>query len=212
MEGNGVISVRELEQVVQQEGLGNLQDDVVRLLQGIDIDGSNTLNYREFLAATMEVRPFPPRGCPWFLPPPPPSPEDDASELVGRASMCRSLWPPAPTFAVPFFRPVGFWSPGTLVFLAWSSGVSIGVVSLAIHLHPSVRDDAAERCVVRSDVLLPSDRPLRCGGWRRSVTVGRAFPRRAMICGWDSVGRSWVGSLFLARGLRVLSTLRRDSR
>lgn len=55
MEGNGVISVNELEKVVQQEGLGSLQDDVVRLLQGIDIDGSNSLNYREFLAATMEV-------------------------------------------------------------------------------------------------------------------------------------------------------------
>lgn len=54
-EGNGVISVNELEQVVQQEGLGSLQDDVVRLLQGIDIDGSNSLNYREFLAATMEA-------------------------------------------------------------------------------------------------------------------------------------------------------------
>lgn len=53
-EGNGVISVNELEQVVQQDGFENLQEDVVRLLQGIDIDGSNTLNYREFLAATME--------------------------------------------------------------------------------------------------------------------------------------------------------------
>lgn len=31
-----------------------MQEDVVRLLQGIDIDGSNSLNYREFLAATME--------------------------------------------------------------------------------------------------------------------------------------------------------------
>ncbi|CAN0550534.1 unnamed protein product, partial [Laminaria digitata] len=55
-EGNGVISVNELEQVVQQDGFENLQEDVVRLLQGIDIDGSNSLNYREFLAATMEVR------------------------------------------------------------------------------------------------------------------------------------------------------------
>lgn len=55
VEGNGVISENELQQVVQQEGLGNLQDDVVRLLQGIDIDGSNSLNYREFLAATMEA-------------------------------------------------------------------------------------------------------------------------------------------------------------
>lgn len=52
-DGKGVISANELEQVVQQEGLDNLQDDVVRLLQGIDIDGSNSVNYREFLAATM---------------------------------------------------------------------------------------------------------------------------------------------------------------
>lgn len=55
VEGDGLISVNELEQVVKQEGLECAQEDVVRLLQGIDIDGSNSLNYREFLAATMEV-------------------------------------------------------------------------------------------------------------------------------------------------------------
>ncbi|CAN0435196.1 unnamed protein product, partial [Discosporangium mesarthrocarpum] len=53
-QGNGVISVNELQKVVQQEGLSSLYEEVVRLLQGIDIDGSNTLDYREFLAATME--------------------------------------------------------------------------------------------------------------------------------------------------------------
>lgn len=55
VEGDGLISVNELEQVVKQEGLECAQEDVIRLLQGIDIDGSNSLNYREFLAATMEV-------------------------------------------------------------------------------------------------------------------------------------------------------------
>jgi hypothetical protein len=45
-------------QIVSQEGLEVLEDEVVRLLQGIDIDGSNTLDYREFLAATMDRNVF----------------------------------------------------------------------------------------------------------------------------------------------------------
>lgn len=41
--------------MVKQEGLECAQEDVVRLLQGIDIDRSNSLNNPEFLAATMEA-------------------------------------------------------------------------------------------------------------------------------------------------------------
>lgn len=52
---NGVIGPDELQRVVQQDGLEDVQEDVLHLLQGIDIDGSNSLNYREFLAATMEA-------------------------------------------------------------------------------------------------------------------------------------------------------------
>mmetsp|Transcript_9411 Transcript_9411/g.14440 ORF Transcript_9411/g.14440 Transcript_9411/m.14440 type:complete len:555 (-) Transcript_9411:311-1975(-) len=53
-DGNGVITVEELKEVCRQEGLDALQEEVLSLMQGIDIDGSNTLDYREFLAATME--------------------------------------------------------------------------------------------------------------------------------------------------------------
>jgi Ca2+-binding EF-hand superfamily protein len=45
-------------QIVSQEGLEVLEEEVLRLLQGIDIDGSNTLDYREFLAATMDRNVF----------------------------------------------------------------------------------------------------------------------------------------------------------
>lgn len=56
-QNKGVIGPEELQEVVQQDGmvLENAQEDVMQLLQGIDIDGSNSLNYREFLAATMEA-------------------------------------------------------------------------------------------------------------------------------------------------------------
>ncbi|KAG5185335.1 calcium-dependent protein kinase [Tribonema minus] len=50
-DGNGVISVEELKKIVIEEGL---EDEVAYLLRGVDIDGSNTLDYREFLAATMD--------------------------------------------------------------------------------------------------------------------------------------------------------------
>ncbi|CAM9766641.1 unnamed protein product [Ectocarpus sp. 8 AP-2014] len=55
-QNKGVIGPDELQEVVQQDGMvvENAQEDVLQLLQGIDIDGSNSLNYREFLAATME--------------------------------------------------------------------------------------------------------------------------------------------------------------
>lgn len=51
----GVIGPDELQEVVQQDGMESSEEDVLQLLQGIDIDGSNSLNYREFLAATMEA-------------------------------------------------------------------------------------------------------------------------------------------------------------
>lgn len=56
-QNKGVIGPDELQEVVQQDGMvvENAQEDVLQLLQGIDIDGSNSLNYREFLAATMEA-------------------------------------------------------------------------------------------------------------------------------------------------------------
>ncbi|CAN0422590.1 unnamed protein product [Hapterophycus canaliculatus] len=53
----GVIGPDELQRIVQQDGLEmeNVQEDTLQLVQGIDIDGSNSINIREFLAAAMEA-------------------------------------------------------------------------------------------------------------------------------------------------------------
>lgn len=40
---------------MRQDGLKTSEEDALWLMQGIDIDGSNSINYREFLAATMQV-------------------------------------------------------------------------------------------------------------------------------------------------------------
>ena len=54
VDGNGVISIEELKVVAQREGLENLEEQVRQLMDGVDVDSSNTINYREFIAATME--------------------------------------------------------------------------------------------------------------------------------------------------------------
>lgn len=41
-------------QVILSEGMVGVQGDLLELLQGADMDGNQTLDYREFLAATME--------------------------------------------------------------------------------------------------------------------------------------------------------------
>lgn len=40
--------------MVAAEGLIELQGDVLAVMQGIDMDGNQTLDWREFLAASME--------------------------------------------------------------------------------------------------------------------------------------------------------------
>lgn len=51
----GVIGPDELQEVMRQDGLKTSKEDVLQFLQRMDIEGSGTLNYREFLAATMQV-------------------------------------------------------------------------------------------------------------------------------------------------------------
>jgi len=54
-DGNGVISIEEL-----QGGLGDREnaDDLMAILRGADTDNSGTINYTEFLAATMDATTF----------------------------------------------------------------------------------------------------------------------------------------------------------
>ena len=49
--GKDMLIVIVTAQVVMEKGL---EEEVAYLLKGVDIDGSNTLDYREFLAATMD--------------------------------------------------------------------------------------------------------------------------------------------------------------
>ena len=50
--GDGNISIEEL-----QKGLGNRENaaDLIEVLRGADVDNSGTINYTEFLAATMNT-------------------------------------------------------------------------------------------------------------------------------------------------------------
>jgi EF-hand domain pair len=54
IDGNGVITLEELQKVVASEGLIELQSEVLAVMQGIDMDGSQTLDWREFLAASLD--------------------------------------------------------------------------------------------------------------------------------------------------------------
>ena len=53
-DGDGVITLEELQQAAEHEGLPNVQAEVSRLMQGVDVDKNSTIDYNEFLAATME--------------------------------------------------------------------------------------------------------------------------------------------------------------
>jgi len=54
-DGNGVISIEEL-----QGGLGDREnsEELLQILRGADTDNSGTINYTEFLAATMDATTF----------------------------------------------------------------------------------------------------------------------------------------------------------
>ena len=53
-DGDGSIAVDELENALSRVGNAGLDQDMRRLLESVDVDGSNTLDIREFLAATMD--------------------------------------------------------------------------------------------------------------------------------------------------------------
>ncbi|TMW66403.1 hypothetical protein Poli38472_004168 [Pythium oligandrum] len=53
-DGNGVITVTELADALRSMGHGMIEEEVMELLNGIDIDGDGLVDYPEFLAATMK--------------------------------------------------------------------------------------------------------------------------------------------------------------
>jgi calcium-dependent protein kinase len=57
-DGSGTISIDELREALDNEGLEMLEDEIGELMSGLDIDGNNELDYSEFLAATMNVNLF----------------------------------------------------------------------------------------------------------------------------------------------------------
>ncbi|RHY51570.1 hypothetical protein DYB34_000546 [Aphanomyces astaci] len=58
VDGNGVITMQELAVAVRDMGQDVLEGEVLTLLQGIDIDGDGSLDYKEFLAATVKRNTF----------------------------------------------------------------------------------------------------------------------------------------------------------
>lgn len=54
-DGDGVVTIAELERAMDSMGLAHLRDEIGQLMRGIDVDGTNRINYTDFLAATMEV-------------------------------------------------------------------------------------------------------------------------------------------------------------
>ncbi|CAN0219366.1 unnamed protein product, partial [Phaeothamnion confervicola] len=58
LDGNGVITAEEFQQVVASEGMLEMQKEVFELMKGIDMDGNQMLDYNEFLAATLEKAVF----------------------------------------------------------------------------------------------------------------------------------------------------------
>lgn len=53
-DGNGVITVAELADALRTSGHGMIEEEVMELVKGIDIDGDGLVDYPEFLAATMK--------------------------------------------------------------------------------------------------------------------------------------------------------------
>ncbi|CAM9920209.1 unnamed protein product [Scytosiphon promiscuus] len=53
-DNNGSICVDELKMVVKKEGLEYIEEEVVEMMRGVDVDGSDSIEWEEFLAATID--------------------------------------------------------------------------------------------------------------------------------------------------------------
>ncbi len=56
--GDGKITVSELRESLRIQGMEMVEEDAEKLLHVIDVKGRNTLDYTEFIAATMQRRQF----------------------------------------------------------------------------------------------------------------------------------------------------------
>eukprot|EP00607_Mallomonas_marina_P009108 CAMPEP_0182422596 /NCGR_PEP_ID=MMETSP1167-20130531/8317_1 /TAXON_ID=2988 /ORGANISM="Mallomonas Sp, Strain CCMP3275" /LENGTH=532 /DNA_ID=CAMNT_0024600777 /DNA_START=211 /DNA_END=1809 /DNA_ORIENTATION=- len=56
--GDGDVSLAELEQAMEAQGDGRLCEEMQQIMTGIDIDHNNKIDYKEFLAATMDSNYF----------------------------------------------------------------------------------------------------------------------------------------------------------
>jgi len=54
--GDGLLTLRELREGLEQAGLVELPPDLQEIVEGVDSDGSGVIDYTEFLAATLERR------------------------------------------------------------------------------------------------------------------------------------------------------------
>eukprot|EP00903_Cladosiphon_okamuranus_P009815 g9329.t1 len=57
-DNNGSICVDELKMVVKKEGLEYIEEEVVAMLKGVDLDGNDSIEWKEFLAATIDRNVF----------------------------------------------------------------------------------------------------------------------------------------------------------
>mmetsp|Transcript_22420 Transcript_22420/g.35199 ORF Transcript_22420/g.35199 Transcript_22420/m.35199 type:complete len:502 (-) Transcript_22420:256-1761(-) len=57
-DGNGVITLEELRMAMRMEGMEAMEAEVMGLMQGIDLDGNESLDYQEFLAAVVDRNVF----------------------------------------------------------------------------------------------------------------------------------------------------------
>ncbi|CAN0299431.1 unnamed protein product [Ectocarpus sp. 12 AP-2014] len=57
-DNNGSICVDELKMVVKKEGLEYIEEEVMAMLRGVDLDGNDSIEWKEFLAATIDRNVF----------------------------------------------------------------------------------------------------------------------------------------------------------
>ncbi|CAM9559159.1 unnamed protein product [Ectocarpus sp. 6 AP-2014] len=57
-DNNGSICVDELKMVVKKEGLEYIEEEVMTMLRGVDLDGNDSIEWKEFLAATIDRNVF----------------------------------------------------------------------------------------------------------------------------------------------------------
>lgn len=55
LNGDGKLTFSELERALEKQGFAGIKDEIKNLIRGLEIDANNTIEYSEFLAATMDM-------------------------------------------------------------------------------------------------------------------------------------------------------------